>query len=170
MGINEIKINGNSIMFNYQIKLKNSSTKKQHGFTLIELMVVVAIIAILAAISFPSYTKYVQRGNRAEGRAWLMDTAALLERHYSDNNRYASVANKMPDTVAAAVGTSSETGKYTADWDEDGNMVVDTPWQTYTITATQQFNDTDCGDLTLTQAGVKGRTGGGMSIEDCWGK
>jgi type IV pilus assembly protein PilE len=164
MGINEIKINGNSIMFNYQIKLKNSSTKKQNGFTLIELMVVVAIIAILAAVSFPSYTKYVQRGNRAEGRAYLMDAAALLERYYSDNNRYAIATNTMPAEVAAAAGANSETGKYT------GSMTVATPWQTYTITATQNFNDTDCGNLTLTQAGVKGRTGTAMSVEDCWGK
>jgi type IV pilus assembly protein PilE len=151
-------------MFNFQIKLKNKSTKKQGGFTLLELMIVVAIVAILAAIAFPSYTNYVQRGNRAEGRAYLMNAAALLERYYSDNNRYATAANTMPATVAAAAGATSETGKYT------GSMTVSTPYQTYTLTATQNFNDVDCGNLTLTHAGVKGRTGAGMSVDDCWGK
>jgi type IV pilus assembly protein PilE len=151
-------------MSKFPLAMKHKPTKKQTGFTLIELMIVVAIIAILAAISFPSYTKYVQRGNRAEGRAYLMNAAALLERYYSDNNRYAIAANTMPATVAAAAGATSETGKYT------GSMTVATPYQTYTITATQSFNDTDCGNLTLTQAGVKGRSGTVLSVSDCWGK
>lgn len=151
-------------MSKFPLPKKHNSTGKQAGFTLIELMIVVAIVAILAAVSFPSYTKYVQRGNRAEGRAYLMNAAALLERYYSDNNRYATVTNTMPPTVATAAGATSETGKYT------GSMTVATPWQTYTITATQSFNDTDCGNLTLTHAGVKGRSGTAMSVSDCWGK
>ena len=138
--------------------------KHQSGFTLIELMIVVAIIGILIAVATPSYTKYVQRGNRAEGRAYLVNAAALLERYYSDNNAYSDTTNQMPAIVAAQAGATSETGKYT------GSMTVATPWQIYTITAAENFNDTDCGDLTLTQAGVKDRTGTAMSIRDCWGK
>ncbi len=151
-------------MSKISLTMKHNSINKQTGFSLIELMIVVAIVAILAAVSFPSYTKYVQRGNRAEGRAYLLNAAALLERYYSDNNRYATVANTMPPTVAAAAGATSETGKYT------GSMTVASPWQTYTLTASNNFNDVDCGNLTLTQAGVKGRTGSAMSVQDCWGK
>lgn len=136
---------------------------KKSGFTLIELMIVVAIVAVLAAIAIPSYSSYVMRGKRAEGRAYLMDAAALLERYYSDNNVYATAANTMPGTVATAAGATSESGYYT------GSMTVSTPFQTYTIIATQNFNDTDCGNLTLTHDGTKGNTGS-SSVSDCWGK
>lgn len=146
------------------LKSKNDIyISKKLGFTLIELMIVVAIITILAAIAFPSYTSYVQRANRAEGRAYLMNAAALLERYYSDSNRYAIATNTMPTSVATAAGATSETGKYT------GSMTVATPWQTYTLIATQNFNDTECGNLTLTQSGVKGVTGS-KSVSECWGK
>ncbi|GAI02651.1 unnamed protein product, partial [marine sediment metagenome] len=55
-----------------------SSAKK--GFTLIELMIVVAVIAILAAIAYPSYTRYVYRARRADGQDLLMRIAAAQER------------------------------------------------------------------------------------------
>lgn len=138
--------------------------RNPQGFTLIELMIVVAIIGILVGVALPAYQDYGKRGNRSEGRSYLFNAAALLERYYSDNNVYAIAADTMPTSVATAAGATSETGKYT------GSMTVATPFQTYIITATQNFNDTDCGNLTLTQAGVKGRTGTAMSVTDCWGK
>ena len=150
-------------MNKFPLTKRRNSNRKPSGFTLVELMIVVAIIAILAAISYPSYTKYVQRGKRAEGRAYLMNAAALLERYYSDNNRYATATNTMPPTVAAAAGATSESGYYT------GSMTVATPWQSYTITAAPTFVDTDCGSLTLTQTGTRGVTGT-KSVSECWGK
>ena len=126
------------------------------GFTLLELMIVVAIVAVLAAIAIPSYSKYVMRGKRAEGRAALMDNAAILERFYSDNNRYATAANTLPP----AATTTTESGYYNI------TVTVATPFQTYVLTAAPTFTDADCGSLTLTEKGVKGSGGG----NECWSK
>jgi type IV pilus assembly protein PilE len=133
--------------------------KKLLGFTLIELMIVVAIIAILSAISWPAYLNYVKRGNRGEGRAHLLDTAAILERYYSDNNVYATADNAF----APAVNTTTETGKY--------NITITTAgtYQTYTLIATPTFVDLECANLSFTTDGTKGKTGTD-TVKNCWGK
>ncbi|MBM7063099.1 type IV pilin protein [Pseudomonas sp. UL073] len=133
------------------------------GFTLIEMMIVVAIVGILAAIAYPNYMEYIQRSNRAEGQALLNDAAARQERFFAQNNAYvtaqANIANlNMRNTVGTTV--TSDTGKYTLGV-AGGNGG-------YTLTATQKFNDTACGNLTLTAQGVKGRTGSGKTVEACW--
>lgn len=67
---------------------KNIRPKK--GFTLIELMIVVAIIAILAAIAYPSYTQYKIRTNRADVQSEMMNTAQRLQSYYVINHNYTS--------------------------------------------------------------------------------
>lgn len=69
--------------------------KTSTGFTLIELMIVVAIVGILAAIAYPSYQEYVLRGNRSEAQALLNDAAARQERYYTQNNTYADTTAKL---------------------------------------------------------------------------
>lgn len=125
--------------------------KNNKGFTLIEVMIVVAIIGILAAIAYPSYDEYVKRGNRTEGQAYLLDMAARQERYFSQNNEYADTVTKL-----GLSSNVSETGKYT--------LTIGTN-NGYTLTATQQFNDTKCGNLTLNALGEKGAGG---SVDDCW--
>jgi type IV pilus assembly protein PilE len=61
---------------------------KKRGFTLIELMIVVAIIAILAAIAYPSYQGAIRDSRRGMAQADLVELASDLERYYTTNNSY----------------------------------------------------------------------------------
>lgn len=131
------------------------------GFSLIELMTVVAIIAILASIALPAYDKYVLRGKRGEGRAHLFDTAAILERYYSDNNRYAMSDNAFP---TFKIKDKSATGKYRI------TIATTAPYQQYILNAEpENFDDPECDDLTLSSYGIKGITGTG-DVDDCWNR
>lgn len=127
------------------------------GFSLIELMIVVAIISILAAIAYPSYQQYVLRGKRAEARAALLDAAARQERYYSDNNRYGSLA-------AAGIPATTENNHY------DISIVLANNDQNFTLTADPVFDDPLCDNLTLNNAGVRTENGTATDPSECWGK
>lgn len=68
-----------------EINMKNKFSK---GFTLIELMVVVAIIGILAAIALPAYRDYILRGQLTEGVTQMADMRVKLEQYFQDNRTY----------------------------------------------------------------------------------
>ena len=127
------------------------------GFTLIEVMIVVAIIGILAAIAYPSYDEYVKRGNRTEGQAFLNDVAARQERYFSQNNAYITdVAN----IAKLGVTANSPTGKY--------SIVLAGGGGGYTLTANNQFSDAKCATLTLNALGVRDSSGSRSDKNDCW--
>jgi len=86
----------------HHIQLKSSvkSSLSQKGFTLVELMIVVAIIGILAAIALPNYTDYVQRGKAAEATSNLANLRVQMEQYYQDNRTYVG-GNCTPAAGAA---------------------------------------------------------------------
>lgn len=94
------------------------------GFTLIELMIVVAIVGILAAIAYPSYTRYVQRTNEAAAQGQIMELASTLEAHRAKNFSYAGASiNALAPELDGSAHYLSEIAL------ANGN-------QSYTITAT----------------------------------
>lgn len=70
------------------------------GFTLIEVMIVVAIVAILSAIAIPSYRDYVLRGHLVDGTNALATMRADMERYFQDNRRYDAVGAFNPPCAA----------------------------------------------------------------------
>ncbi|MBV0932994.1 type IV pilin protein [Marinobacterium sp. A346] len=127
----------------------NLKTGREAGFTMIELMIVVVIIGILMAIAWPAYQNYVIKGNRAEGRAGIATVTQQLERCFTRYNSY-------NDTNCSFATGMTETERYNITLVNDAN--------TYTVTATPQFADTECGTLTLKETGAK--TSGNNDV--CW--
>lgn len=130
--------------------------KSHSGFTLIELMIVVAIIGILAAIAYPNYTQYVIRSKRTDAQAIMMENAQFLERYFTTNGKYSLAV--LPKTQSPESGTASYT--------------ISTPTltaTTYTIQAqpTGSFSDAQCGTLTIDHTGIRTESGSG-SLGDCW--
>ena len=135
-------------------------TKKYSiGYSLIELLIVVAIVGVLSTVAFGFYRDNVIASNRAEGRALLSEVAASLEKCKSLYGAYNATNCNVADDV------SSDTDYYEVD------TTASITATTFTLTATPvtggpQASDTKCTSLTLTNTGIKGGSGTDSSV--CW--
>lgn len=144
------------------------STNSERGFTLIELMIVVAIIAILATIAYPSYQEYVRRSARAEAKAALLENAQFMERNFTVANVYNkdSAGNDIDDTKLPVQSTPRDgTAKYTI-----SIAVPNATSYTLQATGTGAMAADPCGNFTLDNVGKKDVTGGSRTAAECWNK
>lgn len=130
----------------------SASMNKKSGFTLVELMVVVAIVGILSAIALPAYNDYIIRSRLADAFSQLSSAASSAEQFWSNNRTY----------VGLPVPTSSSNFTY---------ALSNATNSTYTITATG-INTVAGFAYTIDQSGAKAttavKTGWGSTSTTCW--
>lgn len=133
------------------------------GFSLIELMIVVAVIGILAGIAYPSYTEYIVRSRRAAAEAYLMDLASRQQEYQLTARTY---ADDLADIGAAT--TPADVGDHYGVSFADPQPTVTRFVLQAVPSGAQASRDTKCGTLTINQAGVKTISGTG-DLALCWG-
>ena len=135
------------------------------GFTLVELIVVIAIIGILTAIALPSYTEYVRRGHRAEARTQLLESAQFMQRFYSANDRYDM--DRSGAEVALPVGLQSAPASGTARYTFSLNAISTTGYTLQAVPVGSMSGD-KCGTFTLNSVGRRDLLSATETLENCW--
>ncbi|MGO1069177.1 type IV pilin protein [Lysobacter sp. CA199] len=132
--------------------------RKNAGFTLIELMIVVGVVAILASLAYASYAQQIVKSRRATATACLMGQVQYMERYYT--SRFTYIGATVPSS-----GCVTELN----DFYTFGSTITAS---VYTLTATprgaQAAGDGRCMTLSITDKGIKGRSGPATDVLDCW--
>lgn len=132
---------------------------RHRGFTLIELMIVVAIVGILSSIAYPSYLEHLRKGRRADAQGYLMDLAQRQQQYFTDNRAFATTI----DSTGLNVAVPSTVSNYYSIVLPIASGTIAAPTQTnppaFTITATAIGSQVADGDLQIDSTGVKAPAG-----------
>lgn len=153
--------------------------KKQLGFTLIEVMIVVVIVAILAAVAVPSYQDSIRKTRRAEAKEALTTAAALQERYFFTNNKYAITDGGTTGIAKLGISATSTEGYYTINIVTPAGGCPAGTGTCYRVTAQAtgaQASDEQCSLFAIDHTGKKYavKSGGNietpadLTTEDCW--
>lgn len=137
---------------------------KVKGFTLIEVMIVVAIIGILAGIAYPSYMESVRKSNRSDAKVELNDVAQRLQRCFTAYSKYNDANCGVYKQLSEGAQEIISREKFYA------ITLTDISATTYELTATPETGTTQandkCSTLVLKNTGERGASGG--TVDECW--
>lgn len=138
--------------------------KSVFGFTLIELMIVVAIVGILGAVAYPSYQEYAREARRTDAMGALLEMSSEQEKWYLANGTYSPTTSDVWDCGGTCVSPQNLYTVSVTSGDAAGFTV-----RAVALAGGAQENDANCATFTLTHAGTKASLdkGGGAST-NCW--
>ena len=139
-----------------------NQNRKPRGFTLIELMIVVAVLGIISMIALPSYRGYVMKGNRSAAQQIMLNIQNREEMYIADARAYTDILGTTGLNITQQDWTCtniSTTGCSNTNYTVTVALSGSTP-PGYTITATALANQVNDGNMTLTSAGAKTRSAG----------
>ena len=134
---------------------------RQGGFTLVEMLIVLALMGILTAIAVPQYNAYRIRSNRADAKVALVEGAQRMERYFT---RSSSFIGADSAATGAKVPTKSGSGLYSVGFD---GMLTSGTFVLQAVPTGSQTAD-NCGTLKIDQTGRKWAEKGGAEVAGCW--
>ena len=141
---------------------------KQKGFTLLELLIVLAIVGILTGIALPMYQNYMVKAKRADAKAALSELSVWMERQYTAKGCYSKdCANNDSPTLPFTATPKSGAANYNLTVTVTGTSPSFGTGFTLTATPTDKQKDSLCGALSLTNTGAKTISGTG-TVAECW--